>query len=109
VAANVAIHLLEPNSEDALAAWGFFNAVFETKEGFSDYVMEKIAAEMLPKDAALKKDFEEKLKDEKFAASASARLQFFYDRSPYAEKRIGFYPVGRIVKKMELTKIELTD
>ena len=67
--ANVLIHLLEPNSTDSFTAWGFFNAIFEQKEYFSDFVMEKIAAEMLAKDAGLKREFEEKLKDEKFAKS----------------------------------------
>lgn len=96
---NVAIHLLEPNSTDSLTTWGFFNAVFEVKEYFSDYIMEKIAAEMLAKDAELRKEFEEKLKDETFAKSARMRLNFFYQRSPYADKRIGVYPVGRITRK----------
>jgi hypothetical protein len=98
-AANVAIHLLEPNSPDSLVYWGFFNAIFEQKEYFSDFVMEKIAAEMLEKDENLRREFEEKLKDEKFAKSARARLNFFYERSPYSDKRIGVYPVGRITKE----------
>jgi murein tripeptide amidase MpaA len=98
-AANVAIHLLEPASNDSLAYWGFFNAVFELKEYFSDYIMEKIAAEMLEKDGNLRKEFEERLKDEKFAKSPRARLQFFYERSPYSDKRVGVYPVGRITKE----------
>jgi hypothetical protein len=97
-AANAAIHLLEPNSGDSLAYWGFFNAIFERKEYFSDFVMEKIAAEMLEKDANLRKEFEEKLKDETFAKSPRTRLAFFYERSPYADKSIGVYPVGRITK-----------
>jgi hypothetical protein len=99
--ANVAIHLLEPNSTDSLAAWGFFNAIFEQKEYFSDYIMEKIASEMLAKDENLRKEFEEKLKDEKFAKSPRARLNFFYERSPYSDKRIGVYPVGRITKEFK--------
>jgi Zinc carboxypeptidase len=97
--ANVAIHLLEPNSGDSLVYWGFFNAIFEQKEYFSDYIMEKIAAEMLAKDAKLRAEFEEKLKDEKFAKSQRMRLNFFYERSPYSDKRIGIYPVGRITKE----------
>lgn len=100
-AANVAIHLLEPNSSDSFLYWGFFNSIFEQKEYFSDYIMEKIAAEMLARDANLRKEFEEKLKDEKFAQSPRARLNFFYERSPYSDKRIGIYPVGRITKPLE--------
>ncbi len=97
--ANVAIHLLEPGSTDSLLYWGFFNAIFEQKEYFSDFVMEKIAAEMLAKDTELRKEFEERLKDETFAKNARARLNFFYQRSPYSDKRIGIYPVGRITKE----------
>jgi hypothetical protein len=99
-AANVAIHLLEPNSPDSFVYWGFFNAIFEQKEYGESYVLEKLAREMLKKNPELKKEFEEKLKDEKFAKSAFARLSFFYERSPYFDKRIGLYPVGRITQKI---------
>jgi len=101
-AANVAIHLLEPNSPDSFVYWGFFNAMFEQKEYGEGYVIEKLAREMLAKDAELKKLFEEKLKDEKFAKSPRERLNFFYERSPYfTNQRIGFYPVGRITEPIE--------
>ncbi len=100
--ANVAIHLLEPNSPDSFVYWGFFNAIFEQKEYGEGYVLEKLAREMLAKDAALRKEFEERLKDEKFAKSPFARLSFFYERSPYfANQRIGIYPVGRITTKLD--------
>ena len=99
--ANVIIHLLEPQSSDSFAAWGFFNAIFERKEYFSDYIMEKIAAEMLEKDADLRKEFEEKLKDENFRKNPRARLSFFYERSPYNDPRIGLYPVGRITQNLD--------
>ncbi len=57
---------------------------------------------MLAKDAALRKEFEERLKDEKFAKNPFARLSFFYERSPYfANQRIGLYPVGRITTKLD--------
>jgi murein tripeptide amidase MpaA len=108
-AANAAIHLLEPNSGDSLAHWGFFNAIFERKEYFADYIMEKIALEMLEKDQNLRKEFEEKLKDETFAKSPRARLAFFYERSPYADKRIGVYPVGRITKPIRDLKFRTQD
>ncbi|HEX8370465.1 MAG TPA: M14 family metallopeptidase [Pyrinomonadaceae bacterium] len=98
--ANVVIHLLEPQSGDSFAAWGFFNAIFEQKEYFSDYIMEDVARDMLAKDAGLRKEFEERLKDENFRKSAGARLRFFYERSPYFDKRVGLYPVGRIVTKL---------
>ena len=100
-AANVAIHLLEPEAPDSFMFWGFFNAIFEQKEYGEGYVVEKLAREMFEKDANLKKEFEEKLKDENFAKNPRARLNFFYERSPYFDKRIGLYPVGRIVRKLD--------
>ncbi len=100
-AANVAIHLLEPDGPDSFMYWGFFSAIFEQKEYGEGYIVEKIAREMLEKDPALKKEFEEKLKDESFAKSPRARLNFFYERSPYFDRRIGLYPVGRIVTKLD--------
>ena len=48
-AANVAIHLLEPDSPDSLIYWGFFNSIFEQKEYGESYMIEKIAPEMLAK------------------------------------------------------------
>lgn len=100
--ANVAIHLLEPKGPDSLLYWGFFNAIFEQKEYGESYIIEKIAADMLEKNVELKKEFEEKLKDEAFAKNARARLQFFYERSPYyMNQKIGIYPVGRILHKIK--------
>ncbi|MBA3632546.1 MAG: M14 family metallopeptidase [Acidobacteria bacterium] len=100
-AANVAIHLLEPDSPDSFMYWGFFSAIFEQKEYGEGYVVEKLAREMLAKNPELKKEFEEKLKDENFAKNPRARLNFFYERSPYFDKRIGLYPVGRITANLD--------
>jgi hypothetical protein len=97
--AKVAIHWLEPDSPDSAMYWGFFNAIFEQKEYSESYIMEDIATEMLKNDENLRKEFAEKLKDEKFAKSPQARLRFLYERSPYFDRRIGIYPVGRILKE----------
>lgn len=101
-AANVAIHLLEPNAPDSFLFWGFFNAIFETKEYGESHIIEKIAQKMIVSDPDLKAEFEEKLKDETFAKNPQARLRFFYERSPYfLNQKIGIYPVGRIIKKRD--------
>ncbi|MBK9098511.1 MAG: hypothetical protein IPM14_10445 [bacterium] len=95
--ARVLTHLLEPKSQDSFVQWGFMNQIFEQKEYYEDYVMEKLAEEMLAKDPALKKEFEEKLKtDESFRNSSTARLDFFYERSPYPDKQLNVYPILRI-------------
>jgi hypothetical protein len=103
-AGNVAIHLLEPDGPDSFIAWGFFNAIFEQKEYGEDYVVEKLAREMLAKDASLRREFEQKLAtDPKFAASPTARLNFFYERSPYWDRQMNLYPVGRVTAPLKLT------
>jgi murein tripeptide amidase MpaA len=100
--AHVAMYLLEPQSPDSFVAWGFFNAIFEQKEGGEDYVLEKLAREMLAKDENLRREFEERVAtDPKFAASSRERLRFFYERSPYWDKQMNLYPVGRITSKLE--------
>jgi hypothetical protein len=96
-AAKVAIHLLEPEGPDSFVAWGFFNAVFEQKEFGEDYVVETLAREMIAKDPKLKAEFEARVaSDPKFAASPEARLDFFFQRSPWRDPRLGLYPVGRL-------------
>jgi hypothetical protein len=58
---------------------------------------------MMANDPALKQEFEELLsQDPEFAASASARLRFFYKRSPYWDPQMNVYPVGRIVRVFDL-------
>jgi hypothetical protein len=95
--AKVAINLLEPEAPDSLVHWGFFNATFEQKEYAENYVLEKLAREMLASDPKLREEFEKKLaSDPTFAASPRERLQFFYKRSPYWDRQMNLYPVGRI-------------
>ena len=59
--------------------------------------MEKIARQMMDKDPDLKKEFEEKLAvDENFRKSPRQRLDFFYTRSPYMDKKLNVYPILRV-------------
>lgn len=94
---RLAMALLEPQAPDSMLAWGWFNNAFERKEYMEDYVAEDVAREMLARDPALRAAFEKKLKDDpKFAASADARLEFFYRRHTAWDERYGLYPVFRI-------------
>lgn len=96
---KVAVHWLEPQGPDSAMAWGFFDSIFEQKEYGEAYVLEKLAREMMAKDPKLKAEFERKIAtDPRFAANSEARLEFFYDRSPWADARLGLYPVGRLTK-----------
>ena len=88
--------LLEPQGEDSFVSWGFFNNAFERKEYMEAYVAEKVAEEMLARDPAIKKEFEQRLAtDPAFANSSNARLDFFYRKHPAWDERYGLYPVYR--------------
>ena len=96
---KVAIHWLEPDAPDSALRWGFFDSIFEQKEYGEGYVLEKLARENMAKDPTLKAEFEQRVQaDPRFASSPEARLEFFYERSPYfQENRLGEYPVGRLL------------
>jgi hypothetical protein len=96
--ANVAIELLEPQAPDSLLHWGYLNAIFEAKEYGEPRVLEKLARDMLAKNPQLKTEFEQKLHDDPaFAADSRARLEFFFERSPwYSVQSVGHYPVLRL-------------
>ncbi len=91
---NLVIALLEPQANDSFFAWGFFHEIFQRTEYIEGYVVEPLAQQMLARDPALKAEFEAALKDEKFAADPDARLEWFYQRSGYADQDHRLYPVG---------------
>jgi hypothetical protein len=95
--ARLVVALLEPQAVDSLAAWGFFNTAFEAKEYMEPYVAEQVAADMLAHDPQVAADFRKRLaEDPQFAASPSARLEYFYRRSPSWDERLNLYPVYRV-------------
>ncbi len=101
--ARVILNLLEPEAPDSFVHWGFFNAIFEEKEYAEHYVLEALAREMLANDPSLQQEFDQLVaSDAEFAASPSARLRFFYKRSPYWDPQMNLYPVGRITRLLDL-------
>jgi hypothetical protein len=89
--------LLEPRAPDSFAAWGFFNACFEQKEHMEPYVAEQIARAMLEKSPELQAEFARRVReDAAFAASPSARLEFFLRRHSSWDARYNLYPVFRV-------------
>lgn len=94
---RVILTALEPKSTDSFLRWGFMNQIFEKKEYFEPYVMEKEAELMLKNNPQLKKEFEQKLmSDEQFRNNPDARLNFFYERSLYFDSKLNVYPIFRI-------------
>jgi hypothetical protein len=95
--ARLLVALFEPQAPDSFAAWGLFNACFEQKEQMEPYVAEQIAREMLDNEPELAQEFAGKLKSEApFAASPSARLEFFLRRHASWDTRYNLYPVLRV-------------
>ena len=96
---GIIAYLLEPKSEDSFIKWGSMNIIFEKKEYFEDYSMEPIAKEMYDNNESLKNEFITKLEsDTVFAQSPKLRLNFFYERSPYFDNKLNYYPILRVVE-----------
>jgi hypothetical protein len=96
---ELAMTLLEPRDPDSLVSWGYFAAAFERKEYMEAYVAEEVAEQMLKKDPAVRREFERRLEDPKFAADPNARLDFFYRRHSAWDERYNLYPVFRMASE----------
>jgi len=92
---DLAILLLEPGSADSFFQWGFFLSILQPTEYVEPYVMEPLAAEMLARSPTLTAEFTKKLEDPVFAGDAKARLDWFYQKTPYADDQWRLYPVAR--------------
>jgi hypothetical protein len=89
--------VLEPQCEDSFFAWNFFDSAMQQKEWFSDYVFEDIAADLLAKDMALKKQFDQALAtDATLKDNHWNQLYWVYKHSVYYEPSAHRYPVYRL-------------
>lgn len=92
------IETLEPEATDSFFNWNFFDTILQRKEGFSPYVFEDLAVEILKENPDLKVKFEQKREQDKnFKNSWYDQLNFIYKNSKYQEKAYLQYPVYRIV------------
>ena len=93
---DVAILLLEPQSSESFFAWGMFPEILNRVEYIEAYAIAPLAESMLAADPALRAEFGAKLaSDPAFAADGDARLQWFYERTPFYDQRYRLYPIGR--------------
>ncbi len=91
------IETLEPLAEDSYFKWNMFDTVLGSKEGFSGYVFEELAMDILDSDKSLMEKFRKKQQnDSKFSASRYAQLTWIYENSQYKEKEHLRYPVFRV-------------
>ena len=92
------IETLEPQGMDSFFNWNFFDAILSQKEYFSAYIFEDTAADLLAKDAELKKRFDDaKRADPKMMEDARLQLDWIYRQTPAYEKTHLLYPVGRML------------
>ena len=92
------VHLLEPQAEGSLFSWNYFDPILQQKEGYSSYVFEDTALELLEQDAGLKAKFEaQKKENPEFANNPRAQLYFIYKNSSYYEPTHNLYPVYRLM------------
>lgn len=93
---DIVVLLLEPQSSESFFAWGMFPEVLSRVEYIEGYAIAPLAERMLAADPALKAEFEAKLAaDTAFAADGDARLQWFYERTPFYDDHYRLYPVAR--------------
>lgn len=91
------VEVLEPTAPDAFFAWGFFDAVLQQKEHYSDYAFEDLAVELLDRDKSLKAKLDAKrTADSTFAKDGRAQLNFVFQNSEYHEPEHMRYPVYRV-------------
>jgi len=105
-AGRIIPHILEPKGNGSYVYWGFFDACFEQKEYGESYVIEKMAAEMMANDPALKTEFDQKKSaDTAFANNPQLILNWFYNKSPFVDAKKGAYPVGKIFDRAVFEKL----
>lgn len=92
------LETLEPEGIDSFFNWNFFDTMLQQKEGYSDYVFEDTAAQILKDNPKLKTELEQKkTSDATFAKNPEAQLDWIYKHSVYYEKAHLQYPVYRIL------------
>lgn len=96
------IETLEPTATDSFFNWNFFDVILQQKEGFSPYVFEDIALDLLKNNTLLNEAFQlKKSADENFANDWYAQLSYIYQNSEYYEAAHKQYPVYRVLNDFQ--------
>jgi hypothetical protein len=91
------LETLEPEAVDSYFNWNFFDTILQQKEGYSNYVFEDVAKQILDENPTLKQEFETKKQTDKaFAENGGDQLYWVYKHSKYFEKEFMRYPVYRV-------------
>ncbi len=91
------LETLEPTAPDSFFNWNFFDTILQQKEGFSPYVWEDKAQQLLKENPKLQIEYNIKISyDEDFANNWYAQLDWLHKQSKNYEKAHLQYPVYRI-------------
>ena len=93
------IETLEPAAPDSFFNWNFFDTILQQKEGFSPYVWEDRAKQLLRENPKLQIEYNIKISyDEEFANNWYAQLDWLHKKSKHYEKAHLQYPIYRLKK-----------
>ena len=92
--ARYIMETLEPEATDSFFNWNFFDSILQQKEGYSGYVFEDVAEQILKENTTIKDAFEAKMATDKdFEKNPTAQLNFIYKRSLHYEKAHLLLPI----------------
>ncbi|WP_111685456.1 M14 family metallopeptidase [Winogradskyella tangerina] len=91
------LETLEPAAPDSFFNWNFFDTILQQKEGFSPYVWEDKAKQVLRANPKLQIEYNIMISyDEDFANNWYAQLEWIHKKSMHYEKAHLQYPVYRL-------------
>lgn len=91
------LETLEPTAPDSFFNWNFFDTILQQKEGFSPYVWEDKAKQLLRANPKLQIEYNIKVSyNEDFANNWFAQLDWIYKQSGNYEKAHLQYPIYRL-------------
>jgi len=91
------LETLEPQAPDSFFSWNFFDTILQQKEGFSPYVWEDKAKELLADNPQLQDEFNaKKTSDTDFGNNWYAQLDWLHKKSSNYEKAHLQYPIYKI-------------
>lgn len=91
-----AMRLLEAESPDALLRWNAFDTIFERGIILERWALEENAKRLM-EDPEIRAEYEAALDDSAFANDPRAKLEFFFQKTPFVEDGEKLYPVFRIL------------
>lgn len=90
------LETLEPELTDSFFNWNYFDTMLQRKEGFSPYVFDSIAQNLLKSDSLLLREFRAaKESKPELASKPLAQLDWIYRHSQYYEENHLLYPIYR--------------